>query len=141
MGKRAQKSLTFFGRPHSTVGECQFPGGLDFDNFEQRSAQLAPYSYFNLMGSDPPYVTLLHGSAGLRVLGPGNVEHILRSVNGTSRLAGRGCSLPSLYGRQFWLSRPRWEGATPIHKPLRCPPCHSRPTPIAVTTFRSSRIG
>src|ERR1700730_11118517 len=74
-------------------------------------------------------------------LGPGSVEDHSRSVSGISRVAGRGCSSPSLYGRQIWLSSPRWEGATPIHNPLRCPPCHSRPMPIAVTTFRSSRIG
>src|SRR5205823_4523009 len=74
-------------------------------------------------------------------LGPGSVED--HSPFGERDFAGRwsSCSHPSLYGRQIWLSSPRWEDATPHPQPLRCPPCHSRPTPIAVTTFRSSRIG
>jgi hypothetical protein len=86
--------------------------------------------------------TLLHGSAGLSVLGWVAKRTILRSVSGD--FAGRWSRLlspPSLYGRQIWLSIPRWEGAAPHRQLLRCPPCHSRPMPIAVTTFRSSRSG
>src|SRR5271165_5667404 len=51
-------------------------------------------------------------------LGLGSVED--HSPFGDRDFAGRwslGCSPSSLYGRQIWLSSPRWEGATRIHNP------------------------
>src|SRR6266403_2405899 len=42
---------------------------------------------------------------------------MLRSVSGISRVAGLVALPPSLYGRQIWLSSPRWEGATPHPQP------------------------
>src|SRR6266567_3890810 len=43
--------------------------------------------------------------------------------------------------RQIRLSSPRWEDATPSKVLLGCPPCRSRPMPIAVITSPGSRIG
>ena len=74
-------------------------------------------------------------------LGPGSVEDVLRCESGTWRSLVRVAPPQSLRERQSELSSPRWEGATPIHNPLGCPLCHSKPMPIAVITSPSSRIG
>src|SRR5271155_2086647 len=63
-------------------------------------------------------VTLLHGSAGLSVLGWVAKRTILRSVSGISRVAGLGCSLPKpLRSANLAEQSPRWEGATPHPQP------------------------
>src|SRR5271166_3238350 len=65
-------------------------------------------------------------------LGPGSVEDVLLCESGTSG---------SLVRVAPPRRSPRWEGAAPIHNPLGCPLCHSKPMPIAVITSPSSRIG
>src|SRR6202045_2578590 len=74
-------------------------------------------------------------------LGPRSVEDVLPCESGTWRSLVRVAPRQSLRERQSGLSSPRWEGATPIHNPLGCPLCHSKPMPIAVITSPSSRIG
>ena len=74
-------------------------------------------------------------------LGPGSVEDVLLCESGTWHSLVRVAPPQSLRERQSGLSSPRWEGATPIHNPLGCPLCHSKPMPIAVITSPSSRIG
>ena len=67
-------------------------------------------------------------------LGPGSEEDVLLCESGTWRSLVRVAPPQSLRERQSGLSSPRWEDATPIHNPLGCPLCLSKPMPIAVIT-------
>src|SRR5439155_1026033 len=85
---------------------------------------------------------LLHGSAGLTSWGRVGIEDHPSFRERDFAAVGQDYRRPVNLGeRQIRLSSPRWEGATPSIVLLGCPPCRSRPMPIAVITSPGSRIG
>src|SRR5438477_4666338 len=89
-----------------------------------------------------PAAILLHGSAGLTSWGRVGIEDHPSFRERDFAAVGQDYRRPVNLGeRQIRLSSPRWEGATPSIVLLGCPPCRSRPMPIAVITSPGSRIG
>jgi hypothetical protein len=74
-------------------------------------------------------------------LGPSSVEDGPPLRERDFAVAGRGCTAPKPPRAANRAEQSQMGGRYPTHNPPGCPPCHSRPMPIAVTTSPSSGIG